>query len=58
MNWRGREATLIHGNVIVAVPFLLSTAGWGMLWDNPSHTEFRDGPDRVVPYDGSTVTVR
>lgn len=45
MNWRGHEATLIHGNVSVAVPFLLSTDGWGMLWDNPSHTEFQDGPD-------------
>ena len=44
MNWRGRQATLIHGNTVVAVPFILSTSGWGMLWDNPSHTEFSDGP--------------
>lgn len=41
-NWRGQEATLIHGNVTVAVPFLVSTRGWGMLWDNASHTTFRD----------------
>ena len=42
LNWRGQQATLIHGNVTVVVPFLSSTAGWGMLWDNPSHTEFND----------------
>lgn len=42
MNWRGHEATLIHGNVTVVVPFLCSTGGWGILWDNPSHTTFSD----------------
>ncbi len=45
MSWRGQSATLIHGNVTVVVPFLVSTGGWGMLWDNPSHTTFADGPD-------------
>ncbi len=42
MNWRGHKATLIHGNVTVVVPFIVSTNGWGLLWDNPSHTEFSD----------------
>lgn len=42
MNWRGHEATLIHGNVTVIVPFLLSSAGWGVLWDNAAHTTFSD----------------
>jgi alpha-D-xyloside xylohydrolase len=45
LNWRGQSATLIHGNVTVVVPFLVSTRGWGMLWDHPSHTEFRDDSD-------------
>ena len=45
MNRRGTTCTLIHGNVSVVVPFLISTAGWGILWDNASHTEFTDGPD-------------
>jgi alpha-D-xyloside xylohydrolase len=45
LNWRGHEATLIHGNVTVVVPFLCSTGGWGILWDNPSHTEFEDNDD-------------
>lgn len=45
MNWRGHDVTLIHGNVTVAVPFLLSTGGWGILWDNTSHTTFHDGDD-------------
>lgn len=43
LNWRGRSCTLIHGNVTIAVPCLVSTGGWGLLWDNASHTEFSDG---------------
>jgi len=45
INWRGHDARLIQGNVIVVNPFLLSNRGWGILWDNPSHTEFHDGED-------------
>jgi alpha-D-xyloside xylohydrolase len=42
MNRRGTKCTLIHGNVTVVVPFVVSTGGWGILWDNASHTEFED----------------
>ena len=42
LNWRGQSATLIHGNVTVVVPFMCSSNSWGILWDNPSHTEFKD----------------
>lgn len=45
MNWRGHDVRLIQGNTIVVNPFLLSNRGWGILWDNPSHTEFHDGSD-------------
>ncbi len=45
INRRGSDCTLIHGNVTVAVPFLVSTGSWGLLWDNASHTTFHDGPD-------------
>ena len=45
INWRGHDARLIQGNVIVVNPFLLSNRNWGILWDNPSHTEFHDGDD-------------
>ncbi len=45
LNWRGHDATLIHGNTTVVVPFLCSSGNWGLLWDNASHTEFSDGPD-------------
>lgn len=45
MNRRNSKLTLIHGNVSVVVPFLISNAGWGILWDNASHTEFEDNAE-------------
>ena len=45
MNRRGTSRTLIHGNVSIVVPFLISTGRWGILWDNASHTEFKDDAD-------------
>jgi alpha-D-xyloside xylohydrolase len=42
LNWRGQQATLIHGNISVAVPMIVSNKGWGLLWNNASHTDFRD----------------
>lgn len=40
MNYRGHEVLLAQANQIVAVPFLVSTAGYGILWDNYSATKF------------------
>ena len=42
MNWRGHQVKLRQNNQFVANPFLLSTAGYGVLWDNYSTTTFRD----------------
>jgi alpha-D-xyloside xylohydrolase len=42
MNWRGRSVRMIQSNTEVVVPFLLSNRGWGLLWDNPSATQFTD----------------
>lgn len=42
LDWRGRSCTLLQSNDVVAVPFLWSTAGWGILWDNGGHTVFAD----------------
>jgi len=41
MNWHNRSQSLIQKNMEVALPFLLSTKNYGILWDNPSHTEFK-----------------
>ena len=50
MNYRGRAVTLVQANTQSAIPFLVSSRGWGLLWDNTSKTIFDDGPD------GLTVT--
>ena len=42
MNWRNHGVKLRQVNQFVANPFLVSTAGYGILWDNYSTTLFRD----------------
>jgi alpha-D-xyloside xylohydrolase len=48
MNYRGRSVTLVQANTQSAIPFLVSTQGWGLLWDNTSKTVFKDGPDGLI----------
>jgi alpha-D-xyloside xylohydrolase len=45
MNYRGRTVKLVQANTQAVTPFLISTAGYGLLWDNYSKTIFADGPD-------------
>ncbi len=45
MNYRGHDVTLVQQNTEVAVPFLVSSRGYGLLWDNYSYTKFHDGSD-------------
>lgn len=42
MNWRNHQVKLRQANQFIANPFLVSTAGYGILWDNYSTTTFRD----------------
>ena len=42
MNWRGHYVELFQHNMRAVVPFLLSTKGYGILWDNYSYTKFND----------------
>ncbi len=44
MNWRGHYAELFHHNMRAIVPVLLSSKGYGILWDNYSYTKFLDSP--------------
>ena len=47
MNYRGRTVKLVQANTEAVTPFLISTAGWGILWDNYSKTIFADDPDHM-----------
>ena len=47
MNYRGRTVKLVQANTQAVTPFLISTAGYGILWDNYSKTIFSDHPDHL-----------
>ena len=51
MDYRGSVVTLEQTNREVAVPFLVSSRGYGVLWNNPAHTEVSVGavPDIPIP---------
>lgn len=42
LDLKGLDLDLWQHNVAVVVPFLVSSRGWGILWDNPSLTRFGD----------------
>jgi len=42
MNYAGRDVDLYQHNIVDVVPVLVSSRGYGLLWDNTSHTEFGD----------------
>jgi len=46
MNYNGQDVELLQYNRVIAVPFVLSTRGYGVLWDNNSITRFGN----PVPY--------
>ncbi|MAK98975.1 MAG: alpha-xylosidase [Citromicrobium sp.] len=47
MNYNGEDVELAQHNIATAIPYLLSTRGYGILWDNASITRVGD-PD---PYE-------
>ena len=42
MNWRGHNVKMVQGNKEAVVPFLVSTKGYGIYWDNYSYSVFHD----------------
>jgi alpha-D-xyloside xylohydrolase len=42
MNYNGEDVELAQHNMDVAIPFVVSTAGYGLLWDNNSVSRFGD----------------
>ena len=51
MSYRGTTVTLEQANREVAVPFLTSSRGYGLLWDNAAHTDVSvgAGESQTVP---------
>jgi len=43
LNYRGKTVKLVQSNTDAVTPFLVSTQGYGILWDNYSKTIFNDG---------------
>jgi alpha-D-xyloside xylohydrolase len=52
-NVRGVPIRLHQANTNVSVPFLLSSKGYGILWNNPSLTDFNPA-DQAIPIDSNT----
>ena len=42
LNYRGHTATLLQANMDIVNPVLISTIGYGILWDNYSSSKFED----------------
>ena len=42
MNYNGEDVELAQHNMDVAIPFVVSTRNYGLLWDNNSVTRFGD----------------
>ncbi len=42
MNYKGHDVDLWQHNIVAVVPFLISSKGYGILWDNNSRTKFGD----------------
>jgi alpha-D-xyloside xylohydrolase len=45
MSQRNQELKMVQEILETAVPFMLSTKGYGLFWDNYSPTVFKDNPD-------------
>jgi len=45
MNYRNHDVVMAQVNTKITVPFLVSTRGYGIYWDNYSLTKFHDGAD-------------
>lgn len=55
MNYRGTSVTLEQVNREVAIPFLVSSRGYGLLWNNPAATVVNAGGTDLAPIPASQV---
>jgi alpha-D-xyloside xylohydrolase len=56
MNYRGEDVELAQHNMDVAVPFVVSTRNYGLLWDNSSITRFGNPRPYALVGEGLEVT--
>ncbi|ETI60064.1 alpha-xylosidase [Sphingobium sp. C100] len=56
MDYNGEDVELAQHNMDIAVPFLVSTRGYGLLWDNNSITRFGNPAPYAPVGDGLKVT--
>jgi alpha-D-xyloside xylohydrolase len=47
MNYRGHTVKIVQANTKAVTPVLVSTAGYGIFWDNYSKTMFDDSSDKT-----------
>lgn len=52
MNQKGRDVELLQGNIDMAVPFIVSSRNYGLLWDNNAITRLGD-PRGLQPLQSS-----
>jgi len=52
MNQKGRDVELLQGNIDMAVPFIVSSRNYGLLWDNNAITRLGD-PRGLQPLQAS-----
>jgi len=48
LNYRGRSVLLAPSNTRAAIPFLVSSRGYGILWDNYSKSHFASAQNRAT----------
>jgi alpha-D-xyloside xylohydrolase len=41
-NWRGESVDIVQDNTNISIPLLLSSNGYGILWNNPSRSRFNN----------------
>ncbi len=54
-NWRGIPLELRQCNTQISIPVLVSSKGYGLLWDNASLTDFNPA-DQEIPLSGAAQT--
>lgn len=54
VNYKGEDVELAQHNIVAVVPFLQSSRGYGLLWDNNAITRFGD-PRPYLPIDEGLV---
>ncbi len=47
MTWRGRDIELWNHNTYIAIPYLTSSRGYGLYWDNAGKSRFKESNNKI-----------